>query len=175
MQCPKHPSYKGIRKPKRDCPTCLELYKSIQKEANKYHKFISITTPGFKCGIEHLMAELSCIMLFGQQPPFFWRKNTIIPQKIKEQYKSILLYIQSLKSYDFDKYKALDNILYHVFILPYKRLLAKRQNTEIEQVKTEEQEIVVSDPFDFTETPAKQSCPMTYEMIPRSTNDQEKG
>lgn len=75
MRCEKHKNYKGVKPPtkNKNCFYCDQIYKKVSKESCKYY---SITTPNFYCSIIHILAECMTIMLFGQQSPYFWRKNS---------------------------------------------------------------------------------------------------
>lgn len=89
-QCPKHPNYKGMRKTKRDCQACKNIYETAQKaKVKNLGLFPSLTTPGQRFTVEHIIAEMSCIMLYGKQPPYFWRKEAQVPNSIKEHYKKV--------------------------------------------------------------------------------------
>lgn len=131
MNCSKHPNYKGYHKPKRNCPECLALWRQIQRELWKYgKKYQSITTPGFKCTIEHLFAEISCVMLYGKLPKFFWRKGNATPE-IQKQYKQALLYMQRIKKYK-NLFSSLEIVLNAIYVKPFK----KQVNALINQIIT---------------------------------------
>jgi len=98
MKCDKHPSYKGIKKTKRDCPGCDAIYKRRQEtERAKGGLHPSLTTPGQSFGINHILAEMSCLMLYGKLPPLFWRKDADVHPEIKKHYKTILMGTKKMK------------------------------------------------------------------------------
>jgi hypothetical protein len=102
MKCQKHPTYKGIKKTKRDCKTCLAIFKKRQEvERAKGGLHASVTTPGQSFGVPHILAEISCTMIYGKQPPFFWRKDSGAHKDVKDHYKSILM---GVKKWKFKKY-----------------------------------------------------------------------
>jgi hypothetical protein len=103
MNCDKHPNYRGIKKTKRDCDGCKAIFQRRQeKERAKGGLHPSITTPGQLFGINHLLAEISCTMLFGKQPPYFWRKDSASHPKVKSHYKTILMGTKKMKFKKYD-------------------------------------------------------------------------
>ncbi len=104
MKCEKHPRYLGMKPTKRDCSACKAIFKKRQEtERSKGGLHPSITTPGQVFGINHILAEISCTMLYGKQPPYFWRKDSSSTKEAKEHYKKILLMTKQMK---FKKYDA---------------------------------------------------------------------
>jgi hypothetical protein len=112
MKCKKHPNYKGIRWPKTQCQSCINIYK---KNNAGRPTAISPTTPGFKCSPSHLFAELGAIMLFGLQPPLFWRKNTVASQEAKTHYKKVYMALESWRKKDQGFFKEVEAVLWQVF------------------------------------------------------------
>jgi len=88
--CPTHPNYKGLRPTKRNCKICQALYQSNKKKTNDKKPFRSITAPSLPVGIHHLIAELSCLQLYGDLPPYFWRKDSPARQEVKDHYTKII-------------------------------------------------------------------------------------
>lgn len=104
MNCDKHPKYRGIKPTKRDCSACKAIYQRRQeKERAKGGLHASITTPGQFYGVGHILAEISCTMLYGKQPPYFWRKDSSSHPKVKKHYKNILMGTKKMK---FKKYET---------------------------------------------------------------------
>lgn len=127
MSCSKHPNYKGYRKPKRDCPECIEIWRQLQRELwKKGKKYTSITTPGFKCDLSHLFAEISCVMLYGKLPYYFWRKGNS-PNEVRKQYQTVLIYIRKLEHHS-SLLSAMEIILNAIYIRPFKRKVASILN-----------------------------------------------
>ncbi len=94
MFCPDHPKYKGIMEPqgkKKDCETCWSIYKVIAEKTKTYR---SITTPEFPCGLSHIITECGTIMLFGPQPPYFWRKDSEAPEYVKKYFSQTFVMLQ---------------------------------------------------------------------------------
>jgi len=103
-QCPKHPSYKGLSETKRDCEHCRLIYKqSLDLTKNRYGKFPSLTTPDQFYGINHIMAEISCLMLYGKQPPYFWRKDSQSLSAVKSHYSKIFMGCKQWNKKTYDK------------------------------------------------------------------------
>jgi len=91
-RCEKHPNYKGIKPTKRDCSGCKAIFSRRQElERAKGGLFPSLTTQGQYFGVPHILAEMSCIMIFGNLPPYFWRKNVAVNPKIKSHYKTVMM------------------------------------------------------------------------------------
>lgn len=104
MKCDKHPKYMGMKPTKRDCDTCRAIFKKRQEtERSKGGLHASLTTNGEMFGINHILAEMSCIMLYGKQPPYFWRKDSPAHKKVKDHYKKILLMTKDMKFKKYDK------------------------------------------------------------------------
>ena len=104
MKCSKHPTYKGIKRTKRDCKTCNAIFSKRQEvERAKGGLHQSITTPGQIFGVPHILAEISCTMIYGKQPPYFWRKDSTAHKQVKDHYKQILM---GVKKWKFKKYET---------------------------------------------------------------------
>jgi hypothetical protein len=99
MQCPVHPNYKGKSNTKRDCDHCKAIRTSVLKKAKERKnkgkgQQMSLTTPGFRCGLNHVLAEMGTIMLYGPQPKFFWRQGVVADNRAKEHFqKSITMLV----------------------------------------------------------------------------------
>ena len=116
MRCNKHPNYKGLRPTKRDCKTCKALReKVLQVKKKSFDDFESLTTPGFRTSSFHILAEVSCIMLFGKLPPYFWRKSTKCSQKIKDHYQKKMSYLFNEKKRRPEDIKQLCSLLWLVW------------------------------------------------------------
>jgi hypothetical protein len=103
MKCEKHPNYKGVKPTKRDCVVCKAIFqKRRETERAKGGLHASLTTPGQLFGINHILAEMSCIMIYGRQPAYFWRKDSETPREIKQHYKTILLGTKKMKFKKYD-------------------------------------------------------------------------
>jgi len=89
MICPKHKTYKGRRKKKTRCETCDSIYKELQKKTNSFKPYKSFSTPGMSCSLYQLIAEISCVQLFGPQPPHFWYKDSPARPRVKKHYQKI--------------------------------------------------------------------------------------
>jgi hypothetical protein len=137
MNCDKHKAYKGTRKPKYQCKICEEIYRIRQKAKNEEAKFHSITTPQFGCGLIHVLAEIFCLMLFGQLPPYFWRKSSGSNSQIVKTYGSIYAEL----SYWYKKDTKVFNEFYKLFHLIYdKRRLKMNVDSIVENHSIEKQE-----------------------------------
>lgn len=125
MKCPQHPNYKGVKYPKRNCRYCEAVYKSNQS-ANPYKKYNSLSTPEFKCGLCHLLAEISTLMIYGPQPKFFWRKGAKAKKQAYNHYVKVINATQTMckKNKDFEKNAR--NIFYLIFEQYNKSIVANR-------------------------------------------------
>lgn len=117
--CPKHPKYKGDRVIKRleKCEGCRAVREAwlagLKKRKNKGKGGqFSITSPNFRCGIVHLMAEVGTVILFGPQPAFFWRKGVQADPRAKKHYGKIYSLLQNKFAREPDVAKTLSNILW---------------------------------------------------------------
>lgn len=152
MKCSKHPKYSGYKKPKRECSQCLKVWKTKQKEiGNKYN---SITTPGFTCGIVHLMCEISTVMIYGKQPGGFWRKNAPVKKEIKDHYQKIFKMLNRWKKNDRDVFKDIETVLYHIFIKPNDKVKNKIKKSFIPKQENTKEDSGL-DYFDFEVSPEK--------------------
>ncbi len=138
MNCPKHPKYKGIYKPqgkRKDCPTCCELYRVISE---KVKSFYSLTTPNFQCGLSHVLAECAVIMLFGRQQPYFWRKNSEAPDRVKKFFGTTLVHLQAANKRNPEEFKAIKKWFGIIYIVERKKLeYDKLQYQDLKEEKTE--------------------------------------
>jgi len=125
MKCPHHPTYQGYKKTKRDCPICQKIWKETQGRIG--HKYHSITTPKFKCGTMHLLSELSCVMIFGNLPPYFWRKDTPVSSDIKKHYQTTYKQLQQWYNHNNNIFKDFEVIIYNIFVKPNDK---QKQNTQ---------------------------------------------
>lgn len=109
MRCNKHKNYKGIKAPsaKRNCPECQKLYEEVNKAAAKYY---SLTTPNFYCSIIHILAECMTLMLFGKQPPFFWRKDTFASFPAKKFFQNTFTYLSAQKKNHPEQIKTIEYV-----------------------------------------------------------------
>ena len=168
MQCSKHPNFKGIRKPKRDCPECLEiwsLYNDLQiREGKKYR---SITT-GDPCGIVHLLTELSVSMLYGPQPEYFWRKNTKVDDEIKNTYKKTYKQLELWRQKSPSQFKAIEIVLFNTFTLNYRRKIGEQINSASNIIETKEKKIISRRKNEFEKSKTKK------EKIEEYAKDKEK-
>jgi hypothetical protein len=145
MQCSKHKTYKGLKKTKRNCPNCIKLYKTVQHQIrNNFdpkRPFKSITTFGKRFGSTMMLAELSCVMLYGIQPEYFWQRDT----KIAQHFKLVLKKIMAWKRRDPNFFKNIDIILFHIYTQYFKEQIAQQTSSNLiptDQVVKEEQEDV---------------------------------
>lgn len=161
-KCPDHPNYKGIRKSKRDCKICDLIFKSNQEQANKKGTFPSLTTPGKRYYLNHILAEISCIMLFGKLPPMFWTKDSPCSNKVKSHYKKILMGCKSwqAKTYTQPVYGChpLDNIkrsLNYLVLRYEKENVARKNYTKKIITKQEEKSKIDTNFFEASKTKKK--------------------
>lgn len=149
MRCEKHPNYKGKKPTKRDCPTCKALREKVLETKNKgkkdfFQDFISLTTPGLKVSSFHILAEVSCLMLFGKLPPYFWRQGTNCSQKIRDHYKQKMSYLFRQRKIRGDVIRELDSLLW----LTWAKDL---ENAAADKVRSIENNVVKDDEKPATE------------------------
>jgi len=94
LRCPEHPKYTGQNHIKRleKCDGCKAVriaYKErIEKKRNQGKgPYPSMTSPNFNCGMIHLFAEMTVLMVYGHQPAFFWRKGSNSSVDAKKLYQ----------------------------------------------------------------------------------------
>lgn len=128
LTCPKHPKYKGLTPTKRNCDVCKALYNEVQKSSKEYGKYHSITTPHLKCGIVHLMSELSCVMLYGPQPPFFWRKKTPSHPAAKKYFTKVFTNLKSWLKKNKDILRPTEVVLYNIYFKEFQKTQLKNKH-----------------------------------------------
>lgn len=141
MHCETHPAYKGDREIKRleKCEGCRKVRQAwlagFEKRKNKGKgSQFSITTPGFRCGIIHLMAEVGTILLYGKQPPFFWRKNTKADPRAKAHYSKIYNLLNIRFQSDPSLPKALSQILWLVWENDFHKISREKEREQSMQL-----------------------------------------
>lgn len=138
--CNDHPKYKGIRKPK-SCKKCLEIYNEINKKQGEYGKYRSLSNQGMSCGLPHLLSELSVYMIYGRQPEFFWRKNSIAEAKVRDQYKKAYTLIQIEMKRNPDLFRDIDRLLYLIYG-QFQRSNIIKESFVVEEKKSSSNELV---------------------------------
>jgi hypothetical protein len=84
-----------------------------------------------RCGLIHLLSEVVCLMMFGQLPPYFWRKNTPVEQRVKEHYKKTRTRLYHWQQTGDTRYTAMRDMLFHLFVKPYESYVADRMRKEL--------------------------------------------
>lgn len=172
MKCEKHPTYSGYKKPKRDCAKCLKVWKTKQKEIG--NKYSSITTPGFNCGIVHLLCEISTVMVYGKQPGGFWRKNTPVKKEIKQHYQKMFRLLSGWRKRDKSVFQDIETVLYHIFIKPNDKAKNKIKRSFVsEQNKSEEKQENI-DYFDFEVSPKESRINIYRKLKEQDGEEKEK-
>ena len=124
--CEKHKRYKGTRLKKERCPGCDKLYRAVQREIrsrfNPIRPYKSLTTPGERFGCTMFLAELSCVMLYGDLRPHFWRGSGRAARHFQQQVKKLQLW----RMRDPTPFKTVDAVMFHVYTQHYKDELARR-------------------------------------------------
>lgn len=138
LMCKDHPNYKGTTWKKNRCPTCDKIFKEIKSQSCKYGEYYSITTPDFKCGLIHLLAEISCVMLYGKLPPFFWRVGGDGTQVIRKHFYTLFSMLKAWQNRNPNALTEIRKILYITFGQYQIRKLA---NERREELKVEEKSI----------------------------------
>lgn len=117
MQCDKHPTYKGLQEPKRNCPDCLKLYRTVRARISGKNsqrkwgdKFVSISTPTHAYATQ-LLAEVSTFMLFGPQKPYFWRTGS----PAAEHYLGMVKRLSAWRHRDRFIFDLFEQFMYHVY------------------------------------------------------------
>lgn len=168
MNCDKHKTYKGIRYPTNGCQNCLNLYKDIHSKSTKYGRYVSISTPDFKCNIIHLISELSSIMLYGPQQRFFWKTNC-------EAAKHFQKTLKMLKSWQFRNNNLFSNteqILWHSFVKHWKGFF-RTQTIDIDEI--EKKETPCADPaVMFNENEANKINKNIFSMFGDNNGEKEE-
>lgn len=100
LRCPDHPKYTGQNEIKRleSCSGCqavrMAYLERLEKKRNQGKgPYPSLTSPNFNCGLVHVFAEMTVLMVYGYQPAFFWRKGANAPQHVKDLYSQTYSYI----------------------------------------------------------------------------------
>jgi len=137
FKCKKHPNYKGIRYPSSGCQNCMKIYNSVNKETPTC---VSLTTPGFHCGLAHFLAEASTIMLYGPQPPLFWRKNVEANPEAKKHYKKTWMALSEWSKKDKSLFSKLETIMWSIFGTKWKSRIHKQLKKEVERANQEVKE-----------------------------------
>lgn len=175
MRCSKHPNYKGYKKTKRACAECDKVYQYMQKKLGKYRRYSSLTTKDLKCDIVHLLSEMSCLMLFGPLPPYFWRKGSNVPQKVKKHFGKTFKNLLVWRKNKPDMFDALKIILNVVYIRYVKRDLHQEGEVEIiEETKETIDSSKIDDSFIPNVERQKENKRLAYEALKRSANDGKK-
>jgi len=127
MQCPHHPKYMGSLPPKgkhnKDCEACWALYKEVSKTVRGYK---SLTTPDFHCDLAHILAEVGTIMLFGQQPAFFWRLNVEAPANVKKYFGQQYRFIKRKITNEPEYFSNIKELLGIIYLAEAKKISAKQ-------------------------------------------------
>jgi hypothetical protein len=162
MQCEKHPSYKGKTPTKRNCPTCQQIFqeqeqirqknkriteakKRIDRSSvkNKYGDYLSLTTPKFACRLFHVLCEISCMMMFGNNlPPYFWRKNSSVPQKIKDYYQKKFTALIQMKKRNPDIFREIEGTFWIICAkdLLNKAIQEERAKLDLHSIESQKNE-----------------------------------
>jgi hypothetical protein len=122
MHCSNHPAYKGATEIKRlqKCEGCRKVRQAWltgveqRKNRGKGSQF-SITTPGFRCGVAHLMAELGTVMLYGQQPAFFWRQNVKADPRAKVHFQKTYNFLNIRFKREPTLFKTINSVLWSIW------------------------------------------------------------
>ena len=142
MNCPKHKFYKGIKYPSSGCPTCLSIYNLVQETLKSQKKFKSLTSP-MDCGLLHILAEMSVIMLYGPQKEFFWRKVSSSPEEVKEHYKKVYQGMVQWQKNNSQLFEGVDFLLYKIYKEYEKRNIAN-SIASVKDNKIQREEVKVS-------------------------------
>lgn len=141
MRCDKHKTYKGLKTTKRDCPECRKLYKIVQKrireELNPSAPYQSITTPDKRVSLPAILAEVSCLMLYGRQPRYFWRNKGTVAS----HYTKVLREMLRWKSNKPEYFSTMHAIFYHT----YTKFARDRLAEKVSSYQVEESKEVVDD------------------------------
>lgn len=145
MHCPDHPTYKGDRKIKRieKCEGCKKAREAwllgVKKRKNHgYGGQFSITTPNFRCSIAHLLSELGTIVIYGKQPPFFWRKETKSSEVVKKYFSKTFNLINTQFSKQPEMYRFVKQALWFVWEKNY-HLIKREEEHKLSVQLLEEQ------------------------------------
>lgn len=175
MHCATHPKYKGDNEIKRlaTCGGCrkvrLAYVAGMQERKNKGKGGqFSITSPGFRCGIAHLLSELGCVILFGQQPPFFWRAGVRADPRAKEHYKKTLSYINGVLNRDKDLYKQISGILWKIWEADFHKIHRESEH-ELSIGEAQKAEVVEEE---ATKEEYLSNIHLNPLLYPEFTNDQ---
>jgi len=139
-QCKKHKTYKGLKPIKRDCPDCQRLYRSVQRaihrELNPDKPYQSITTKDKRFGVIEFVAELSCLMLYGLQPPYFWNTNSRAARHFKRELAKMFAWRRRDKT----PFEAVNTVFYHTYAQHFKEILAERARNKPERYRKVKQD-----------------------------------
>ena len=141
MHCPDHPKYKGKCQIKRlaTCEGCRKVRETYllqikERKKDKQPQQYSITTPGHRCGMAHLIAEIGTVILYGPQPAYFWRKETAADPRAKKHFtdKIKLLNFRFMK--DQDLYNQVKGLMWLVWERDYNHHMADRLHEGVKEV-----------------------------------------
>lgn len=117
MQCQKHLTYKGLKKPKSDCTDCLKLYRTVRakiagknSQRNWGDRYVSISTPTHAYATQ-LLAELSTFMLYGVQRPYFWKYRSAATK----HYTAMVQRLSAWRHRDRFIFDLFEQFLYHIY------------------------------------------------------------
>lgn len=143
-KCVKHATYKGLRKPKRDCPDCLRLYKQVRSAFTGKIRYGgrcygSVTTPGSKMTSIELLSEISTCMLYGKLPIYFWRQNSAATR----HFKSMIAKLNAWKKRDDLPFGLFDQFMFHIYTQfcqekvasEIKRKIEVKQENNLEEIE----------------------------------------
>lgn len=150
MKCEKHPKYNGLTDIKRldKCDGCKKVRQAYiistkeRKNKGKGSQF-SITTPGFRCGVGHLLCEIGAVVLYGQQPEYFWRKGVPCDPRAKKHYEKTYNMLAALFKKDEGLYNSVKKILWLIWEDDFHKISQLKQNSELEKFeKNEDQKVI---------------------------------
>lgn len=147
MHCPDHPKYKGDRELKQksriNCSGCQAVRKAFlagtekRKNKGKGSQF-SITSPGFRCGVAHLMAEMGTVMLYGQQPAYFWRQGIKADPRAKRHFSKTYRLINVRFQQNPDLFRSLGQVLWLVWEDDYHKISRQKEHDQSVQLAINE-------------------------------------
>lgn len=185
MHCEKHPKYKGDRelkqKSRKECSGCQRVRASFlegfkeRKNKGKGSQF-SITSPGFRCGITHLLAELGTVILYGKQPAFFWRKNTNVDPRAKNHYKKTYKLLSTRFNKEQDLYKKVSQVLWLAWEDDYHKICRNKEHKKsIEIAEGEEYTAQVENPTSVSGYMSNVHInPLLYDLDEEEDNGEEE-
>jgi hypothetical protein len=166
ISCPVHKNYKGLTPTKRNCENCNRIYEAVQAVTNKYGKYKSISTPNLKCGLAHLLAELCCTMLYGQQPAYFWRESSTATKKSRAYFHEITKKVKGWQKQEPELLKPLSKILYFLYFREYQKQQIS-QGIEFIEMSDEQKEL-------FRDDPGFESIKTKWEILKELADGQKK-